>query len=508
MIASLRDDLPQWRRIRSLTVSPELISAATAAREAGDWRAAAAAARIDVDIDLDAVRQKFGAEASAALEADLSHLAPDLLWWHLPRHRAGMTTVLARQTLVLPPEENATQGPHLRVSTPLAPFGPQRLRLSVGSFEDLEFERWVVMPRYTWDVRRSGELTAAWGVGDPATPEIYRLLAAGAYAEAWQHCGIAIESDEGLQPRPTLPTCPIGVAREVLDVARAFGVEKVGALHSSPLMFTVDDDTITGAAAEFYDLYEVPSVVVQPVPADLALLDAGLLTPEDLHPLVRAALPNLATPSNVTTAPSNVVTAARVGEPDPVRVRCRGAWHLVSVESGALRLHDHSDEEVQRESVLRSLGGASAGCFAVRQTWLTGAGRLPKALARQARAVRERALAGDTDWLIGGLRTGAIDPLMRDPAGWSLLHLAMLVDHDRLLPLLDAAGLPVDVQDRTGRTPLYLAIMGGARREFIQALLDRGADPSIETVHGADSYTATWRGSGWVRDMLPKQGRG
>ncbi|MCP2328413.1 hypothetical protein HDA40_006920 [Hamadaea flava] len=500
MIASLRDDLPQWRRIRSLTVSPDLIAAATAAREAGDWRAAAEAARVDVDIDVDAVRQKFGVEASAAFEADLHHLAPDLLWWHLPRHRAGMTTVLARQTLILPPEQNATLGPHLRLQTPLAPFGPQRLRLSVGSFEDLEYERWVVMPRHTWDVRRSGELAEAWGVGDPATAEIYRLLAAGEYVEAWRRCGIALESDEGLQPRTALPTCPVGVAREVREVARAFGVEKVGALHSSPLMFTVSGDTVSGTAAEFYDLYEVPSVVVQPVPADLALLEAGLLTPDELHPLVRQALPGL-------TAQANVMTATLDG-PEPVRVRCRGVWHSLSVESGALRLHDHSDEEVQRESVLRSLGGASAGCFAVRQTWLHGEGRLPKALARQAREVRERALVGDTDWLVDGLRTGAIDPLMRDPAGWSLMHMAMMVDHERLLPLLDAAGLPVDVQDRTGRTPLYLAIMGGARRELVQALLDRGADPAIETVHGADSYTATWRGSGWVRDMLPKQGRG
>ncbi|NUT21766.1 MAG: ankyrin repeat domain-containing protein [Hamadaea sp.] len=502
MLASLRDDLPQWRRIRALTVPPAMIAAATAARESGDWRAAAAAARVDVQVDMDVVRQKFGAEATAALEADLHHLAPDLLWWHLPRHRAGMITLLARRTLVLPPEHGGTTGPHLRFQTPMAPFGPQRLRLSVDAFEDLEFERWIVMPRYTWDVRRSGELAEAWGVGDPAAAEIHQLLAAGAYVEAWRRCGIEVESEEGLQPRPELPTCPIGVAREVREVARIFGVDKVGALHATPLMFTLSGDTISAAAAEYYDLYEVPSVAVEPVPADLALLDAGLLGPEDLHPLVRAALPDDLGTSRHT---ESVTVSAVAG---PVRVRCRGTWHTLSVESGALRLHDHSDEELQRESVLRSLGGASAGCFAVRHTWLTGEGRLPKALARHVRTVCEHAQVGDTDWLVAGLRTGTIDPLMRGPGGRSLLHVAMMVDHDRLLPFLDAAGLGVDVQDRTGRTPLYLAIMGGARREYIQALLDRGADPTIETVHGADAYTATWRGSRWVRDMLPQQRRG
>jgi hypothetical protein len=91
---------------------------------------------------------------------------------------------------------------------------------------------------------------------------------------------------------------------------------------------------------------------------------------------------------------------------------------------------------------------------------------------------------------------------MRDGSGWSLLHLAMLVDYDRLLPILDRCDLPVDVQDRVGRTPLYLAIMGGAPADLLVRLLDRGADPSVETVHGADSFTAAYRSHRWVRELL------
>jgi len=491
VIASLRDDLPQWRRIRTLAAPHGMIAAATAAREAGDWRAAAAAARVDVDVDLADIRERFGAEATAALEDDLQHLALDLLWWHLPRHQGGLTTVMARQNAVLYPERDARQGPLIRVQTPIAPFGPQRLTLTIESAEDLEDERWFAVPRYAWDVRRAGELAEAWGVGDPVSDKVYRLLAAGEFDMAWALCGIDVESTETLQPRPTRPTCPIGVAREVRDVAKAFGTDRVGTIGNASLMFGVHDQ-IEVAEAEHYDIYEVPGVLARGVPADLALLEAGLLAVEDLHPLVRAVLPDMPVPSS--PAPS--------AYEEKVRVRCRGEWHVLSVDQGALRLHAHTDEEVQREAVVRSLGGASAGCFAVRQTWLSGAGRLPKALARHRTAVRERAFAGDTDWLIKGLTAGTIDPRMRDSSGWSLLHMAMMVDYERLLPLLDAAGLPVDVPDNTGRTPLYIAIMGGASRELIQTLLDRGADPYLETEHGADSFTAAWRGHDWVHDLL------
>ena len=488
MIASLRDDLPQWRLIRTLAAPRGMVEAATAARLAGDWRAAAAAARVDIEFDLDAVRNDFGAESAAAIADDLRHFAPDLLWWHLPRHRAGLTTVLARQNVILAPR--AGTGPLLWVRTPLAPFGPQRLSLRIGTVKDLEYERWFVMPRHTWDVRHCGELAQAWGYGTSDAVSAY--LAAAEYAEAWRTCGIELDAEDPVQPRPALPTSPVGVAREAREVARLFGTDTVGTMGNASLLLMMGD-TITAALAEHEDLYGRPSILVQPVPADLALLDAGWISPDDLHPLVRNALPGL---------PATAPVRPPVTAPGAVRVRCRGTWHELSIEGGALRLHEHDDEEIERESVLRSLGGASSGCFAARQAWLTGAGRLPKALAARRREVRERLLAGDTGWLLDGLAAGTVDPLMRDGSGWSLLHLAMLVDYDRLLPILDRCDLPVDVQDRVGRTPLYLAVMGGAPRDLLVRLLERGADPLVETVHGADSFTAAYRGHRWVRELL------
>ena len=65
----------------------------------GDWAGACAAARVDVDLDLRAVARAHGSEFAAQVRADLRHLAPDLLRWHLPRIapdgllRPGLTVV-------------------------------------------------------------------------------------------------------------------------------------------------------------------------------------------------------------------------------------------------------------------------------------------------------------------------------------------------------------------------------------------------------------------------------
>lgn len=90
---------------------------------------------------------------------------------------------------------------------------------------------------------------------------------------------------------------------------------------------------------------------------------------------------------------------------------------------------------------------------------------------------------------------------MRAGNGWSLLHMAMWLDHERALPALLAAGLPVDARDRIERTPLYVAIMNGGDPALVRRLLDEGADPRAETVHGADpTHVARGRAD---RDDLP-----
>src|ERR1044071_3497428 len=91
-----------WARVREFAVPPSMIESATARRGAGDWAGACAAARVDVDLDLRAVAGAGGAELSARIRADLRHLAPDLLRWHMPRIapdgllRPGLTVSLAR----------------------------------------------------------------------------------------------------------------------------------------------------------------------------------------------------------------------------------------------------------------------------------------------------------------------------------------------------------------------------------------------------------------------------
>src|SRR5882724_7794331 len=91
-----------WRRVREFAVPPSMIDSATARRAVGDWAGACAAARVDVDLDLPALARTHGRELATRIRADLQHLAPDLLRWHLPRVapdgllRPGLTLSLAR----------------------------------------------------------------------------------------------------------------------------------------------------------------------------------------------------------------------------------------------------------------------------------------------------------------------------------------------------------------------------------------------------------------------------
>src|SRR5512139_2912793 len=104
VLTVLRPDLPQWRRIRAESLPLDVVDAAAKARAAGDWRGAAALAGCDVDVPLQ----------DAALEDDLRHLSVDLLRWHLPRHRGGMSTLQPMVSAVLAPRAGADTAPLLR----------------------------------------------------------------------------------------------------------------------------------------------------------------------------------------------------------------------------------------------------------------------------------------------------------------------------------------------------------------------------------------------------------
>ncbi|GAB3980773.1 hypothetical protein GCM10029978_079730 [Actinoallomurus acanthiterrae] len=238
---------------------------------------------------------------------------------------------------------------------------------------------------------------------------------------------------------------------------------------------------------------------------DLDLLRDGHTSPEQLHPLVREAL-----------FPARTGAGGPVGPPDPeppapVRVRCKGEWHEVVSRKGALHI-PHDEEEQRRESALRAFGGAVAGCFAVRETWASGAGRLPKALRAQRDELFARVQHGDAPGVLALLDAGA-DPRVRDGRGRTLLHLLhlldggadprvrgarrrevahtlRLLDHDGLLARLLAAGLDLEARDALRRTPLFTAICCDGSAALVRALLAAGAriDASGE-IHGDEELS-------------------
>ncbi|MER7273421.1 ankyrin repeat domain-containing protein [Dactylosporangium sp. NPDC000244] len=571
----LARELPLWRKIRAEMPPPALVAAAASARSAGDWRAAASLLPVTIDVDLAAVRARFGTASADRLEDDLRHLCLDLLWWHLPRHRGGRSTLQAQVSAVLAPRSGAATEPLVRLRLPKSPAGPQRVHLSVTTLADLEHERWYYAPRPTWDVREASSLARLWDA-----PPVFALLESGDYREAWQQCGITLDFDDlsCLQSPSMSPTSPVGVAELATEAGAAFGVDQVATLLGAYV--TINLPSLRAEASDPSDYLEVPvRIPTSSVPPDLALIAAGLLSPDALHPLMlpaasragfaspgadsddaaaatavataaaaaattaTAAAPHTAaaaTPTSAIPPTSAAATATATGaataadaatksptlrdrtfrtftptgdmsgapgfaRQDPrlgsrlgswasgeltrgdhatFRVRCGGDWHRLGIAGGALTLHDHDEQEQMRESALRALGGDSHGCFGVEQAWQQGGGRLPRALHEHRRALMHRLQFGDTEHLLRGLGDGTVDPRMRAHNGWSLMHMAIWLDHERVLPVLLDAGVPVDGADRIGRTPLYEAVMQGGDPAFVRDLLAAGADPKAETVHG------------------------
>ncbi|MFL1379777.1 hypothetical protein [Nocardiopsis protaetiae] len=203
------------------------------------------------------------------------------------------------------------------------------------------------------------------------------------------------------------------------------------------------------------------------------------LSPDELHPLVRAAL-----------APGRGPAAGPVGPPpplapEPVRVRCRGEWHTVSHVDGRLAI-EHTGEEQSREAALRALGGTSTGCYGVREAWATGEGRLPRALRRLRDDLFERVRHGDGEALLAYLDAGG-DPRVRDRGGRNLLHYLHLLDHEVLLPRLLAGGADLEARDAEEQTPLFRTTRLGGPPGLARALLAAGArteDIGGESRHG------------------------
>jgi hypothetical protein len=500
MTGPRRPGLARFARVRRSSVAPVMIAAATAAREAGDWRAACAAARVDVDVDLVAVRREHGATAADALDEELAHLAPDLLRWHLPRVPESLA-LTPWETAVLTPAHR--KAPHLLVAPPAYVSVPQRLTLRVVDRETLAGESYFDAPRHLWDVRRATDLKQAWGGSadrppllDPSgtplpderlgtdpdragqTERILALIGSGRHRKAWRSAGIELEPAASGPPYVVLERAsiwPVGLAGEARRLAEMYRIRELNVAVPYRARFAVavaDDGSVTARLAESVTVKGQPHIAapVCQAPVDLELLRAGVITPDDLHPLVRASLfPRLDPPSHL---------APVLTETPWVRVRCRGAWHGVQVIDGRITALDHDPAEERREAVVRALGGASSGCFAVTRTWTeAGGGRLPRLLRSHRTEIYEHAFHGDTAFVVAMLDAGRLDPHMRDGHGRTLLHMLAHLDHEPLLPRLLARGVRVDARDHDGRTALFLAVVYHGSTALIRALRDAGADP-------------------------------
>ncbi|MFI5979909.1 hypothetical protein ACIBEA_03425 [Streptomyces sp. NPDC051555] len=376
--------LARWLRVREYAVPPSMIETATARRLAGDWAAACAAANVDVDLRPRDVARAHGRELAARIRADLRHLAPDLLRWHLPRVapdgllRPGLTVALARY------EATGPDGPrtlHLVARTPPAwADAGQRIGLALwdphGS--DAAVRRHpharphprfrLDLHRHLWDARRTDDFRIRSGVGPLAgEPDPFGPLPPGKpwAAHRWAaEAGILLRAE-----------------------GRSTGTVTVRLGTRERLDLYVDPDR-HHHGYRYRDAGEARGTVEPPllpdastwVPPDLELLAAGLIGADRLHPLVAPALvpghPSAARPSGPAPAPA------------PRLVDCRGARHRIGLVDGVLAPLDHDPAEIRREELLVALTGTPLPCL--REIDL--AHRRPDCLA----GVRERLDHGDT----------------------------------------------------------------------------------------------------------------
>jgi len=519
-----------WLAARRYGVPARTVAEATERRLAGDWRGACAAARFDPDVDLARVRSTYGAATAERVEDDLRHLAPDLARWHLPRHWRGGGVIEPAVRIPLahyPLEAGASSdpSPSLWLMTAAHAERPQRVAVHIGPFPPGRdrVEDWSGA-RYLWDTRDAPSLLTRAGGGDRApffdrdgrprpiptaspstvdpvalTEWVMLLQDAGRYEEAWAAAGVAAdfaepESDRAWRSRREhveekaasvpallayLRRCRSDAGTDPVSVTLR---STAGGWRPDVVTVTANGDTTSVRRVERDVADRIP---VAPRPhwerlPDLELLRFGHLDPDHLHPLVRAAL----FPDRPASSEYEPVAATRGGTAIAaagelsVPVRCRGEWHQVGWRDGRVEPRDHTAQEMQRERVMRSLGGEVPRCFTITETWR---GAVSGALPRPLRELRHHALSvlihGDTDGFVRLLDAG-VDPAgIRDRWGRNPLHQLARIDGARVLDRLLAAGLDINGVDLKGRSPLGWVLFDGGSAPLVRALLDAGADP-------------------------------
>ncbi|MEU0555591.1 hypothetical protein [Dactylosporangium sp. NPDC006015] len=425
-----------WRRVREFAVPQSMIESATARRHAGDWAGACAAARVDVDLDLKAVARSGGAALAASIRADLRHLAPDLLRWHMPRIapdgllRPGLTISLARHGPV-----------HLVVRTPPAWAGAGQ-RISLALWEgarrtgaphphphpDPRFR--LDLHRHLWDARRAGELRtrAGHGATGPAPPPepAEAMTSALASADRWAASASAVAA-ASVDRWAASPFAAAGSAAadrwadEAGILLRADACAggavtvRLGARHR--FVVTVADGAeprIARARGRGGGGPVLPDAATWVLP-DVELLREGLIGADGLHPLVAAAL-----------APGRPASyTRRDDDPSTPRVvECRGERHRIGLVGGTLVALDHDPAEVRREELLAALGGTPLACLQAIDEAHRRPECLPDVRARLDHGDTEGALAV-VEGLLGPdalLRHGALRETLDDAALRKVAH--------------------------------------------------------------------------------------
>ncbi|MEU2453090.1 hypothetical protein ABZ605_23790 [Streptomyces sp. NPDC012765] len=402
-----------WLRVRRYAVPPSMIETATVRRSAGDWAGACAAAGVDVDLDLRYLARSRGHDLAARIRADLRHLAPDLLRWHMPRVapdgllRPGLTVALARYDTdarpgtAAPPGPGARDDPRTRTRTrpvylvartpPAWADGGQRISLALwdgsrpadGSWgdprrparPDRRFR--LDLHRHRWDARRADELRFRAGAdGRPAgslpapDPELLAALPQGhrCAVDRWAAEAAILLRAEG-RATGAVTVRPGAGRRLLLDLVADGPGPPVLRLGSAP----------AGHAAA---LPVLPDAAVWTLP-DLELVRSESIEVERLHPLVASALAPDRAPGRAPWGPP--ATADPAGEPR--LVECRGARHRIGLVDGVLAALDHDPDEIRREELLAALTGTPLPCLRAIDT----AHRQPDCLT----GVRERLDHGD-----------------------------------------------------------------------------------------------------------------
>ncbi|GAA2096759.1 hypothetical protein GCM10009759_26330 [Kitasatospora saccharophila] len=405
-----------WSRVRRFAVPPTMIENATARRALGDWGGACTAAGCDPAFELRAVTRAHGSELTGRLRADLRHLAPDLLRWHLPRIapdgvlRPGLTLTLARY-----PRDGGGAPLHLVARTaPGRAAAAQRVTLALWDADDRpaagrprprpdpRFR--LDLHRHLWDARRAPELA-----------DRVANLTDSQFAEpAWEFEADLVRAADGL-PADAPVAVRLAHRRHLLLGGRASGAAPPQARRRTPGLAVLPD------AATW-------------TPPDLLLLRAGLIGPDGLHPLVAAAL----APDHRRAVPEPA------GADGPLTVRCRGAAHRIAVVDGVLVPLDHDPEQLRREELLAGFGGPPLPCLRA----IDRAHRQPEDLD----AVRQRLLHGD--------RAGALAAVHRLLGAQAVLPAGPLAEaleadtRQRLVHGLHAAGLEPE-RSRYDTAPAY-----------------------------------------------------